>query len=353
MQRSSIRIAIGGLVMLLAGGCASPAARKPVGRPDQSAPPPIPGVASATDAEGRRVAPSQSKLDPADAEAIASLAGAFDVSFTFTENEALRPGYELRAPSHTAAREVVLLLERSADFVSLQHLLLVADGSVIVKHWREDWRHAPATALAYIDAQTWEAGPFESAGRPGTWVRSVYEADAAPAYSAWGRWTHKPEGSFWSSQSPVLAPLPRREAARIGEYEVLWVQDDVTLRSQGGWEQLQQITKAPFVPSQTPLAREQGRIEYRPLPSQAAAEAQTAAEAYWQRVGPYWAQARRAWAQQFSPAREVTLSSVIDGQPRWRKLFDLIQAAADDQADPDSIYPALEAAIEQSVVSRP
>ena len=350
---SFVRIAIGGLIVVLSTGCVSPSAPPPGGRPTSNAESATQSMPEGPVANTPPSTAPVAGLDPADAQAIASLAGVFDVSFEFTETEPLRPGYQLRAPSRTAAREVVLLLERSAEFVSLQHLLLVADGTVIVKHWREDWQHAPSTALAYIDAQTWKAVPFESSGRTGVWVRSVFDADAAPAYSSWGRWAHGADGSAWSSQSPVLAPLPRREAARAGEYEVLWVQDEITLRSQGGWVQKQKLTKAPFVPSRTPLVREEGNIEYRPLPGDSAATALTAAQAYWQRVGPYWAQARRAWAAQFPPGRELVLSSLADGQPRWRKLFDLIQEAADDRAEPESIYSSLESIIQQSTVSRP
>jgi hypothetical protein len=334
------------LLILMAGllglfiGCASPGAMPPT----QRAPGLVSDVArSPRGANPEAVAPV---IDPADREAIRRLAGQFRVEMTYEEIEAMREGYALRPTVQTSAREAVRIVEQASDRVVLEHLLLVGDGPLVVKHWREDWVYAPERAVQYVDRRTWRWASYPAAGEPGVWVRTIFEADGAPVYSGWGRWEHGSGGSEWTSQGRVLAPLPRRESARAGEYEVAWIADRVRVDEGGGWTQWQQLTKADFVPTRPPLALESGRIDYVPIADDAIG---IAVEAYWNRVGPYWAEARVAWRQLWESREEVTLDAAAGEVPRWRRLFQRVNAAAAAGDPPASIRPDLARVLRESV----
>ncbi|MEL7086920.1 MAG: DUF6607 family protein, partial [Planctomycetota bacterium] len=302
-----------------------------------------------------------------DRAAILGLAGAYDVAYRYEEMVALRAGYTPTPAQEARAREWVLVVEDTGDRIGLQHLLLVGESALVVKHWRQDWRYAPVTALQYVDARIWRRAGFALAGRPGVWTRSVTEADGGPAYTNWGRWSHddaspvepsnandpepppgraeeKPASggetvrSSWSSATPVLAPLPRRESARQNDYEVQWVQDRIT-STPTGWTQRQSVTKSVFVPTVPPLVREAGVVTYR----RAGGLDVAAAEAYWERVGPYWAVGRAAWAAALRSRRDVKVFSEANGRVRWRQLFNVVDAAVNANQAPESVRPKFDA----------
>lgn len=277
-----------------------------------------------------------------DREAILGLAGAFAVEYRYEETVVLREGYTPALPYRAQATEVVWVAEDAGDRIVLQHLLLIGEPALVVKHWRQDWVHAPAEALQYVDNHVWQRRGFNLAELPGVWTRTVYEADGAPAYTNWGRWSHETGVSSWSSSTSVLAPLPRREAARAGDYEVVWVEDRIT-RTPDGWSQEQDLTKSVFVPTVPPLVRESGVVRYAAAGNPTLARA--AAQAYWQEVEPYWGQARAAWAQRFARGRDVSLRSEHEGEPRWRRLFAVIDAAADVGLDPAEARKRIEAVL--------
>lgn len=307
-----------------------------------------------------------------DRAAILSLAGVYEVTFRYEEVAALRSGYELAAPQRSSAREWIFVVEDQGDRIVLQHLLLIGEPALVVKHWRQDWQHAPATALQYVDAQIWRHGAFALAGMPGVWTRSVMEVDDGPAYTNWGRWSHAetmnaesnyttaPDtqgspvsntangiGSIWTSVTPVLAPLPRREASRQNDYEVLWVEDEIALTPQG-WAQQQSLTKSVFVPTVPPLVRESGLVSYQRSETLDVA----AARAYWNQVGPYWAEARAAWGQALRSRRDLKVFAEANGQVRWRRLFAVVDAAVKAGVTPAEARPRFDELMREYVERR-
>ena len=356
------RVIVGGWIVFLTGCATAPSADTAAGNRE-------PTVESQTALPEKDQGPLAR-----DRSAILGLAGVFDVDYRYEEVVALREGYTPALPQKARAREVVLVAEDTPDRIVLQHLLLIGDPALIVKHWRQDWRHAPSTALQYVDDQIWRRAPFPQAGSEGVWVRSVFEADGAPTYSNWGRWSHPAEpadpataeaspvvGSEpaapeddveeaevrWSSLTPVLAPLPRRESARRGDYEVMWVGDEITL-TPSGWSQQQSLTKSVFVPTVPPLVRESGSVTYRRLEQDSAATA----EVYWQNVGPYWAVTREAWAEVFRSRRDVKIFDQVNGAPRWRSVFAVVEAAASAGQPVEEIRQALDPVFREFVERR-
>lgn len=364
MRLFSIQSCIAGALVAIATGCVAP---PPSETPRAEASP------TAAVAAPPLPSPAQQAL-ARDRAAILGLAGAYDVEYRYEEVVVLRSGYELTPPQEARAREWVLVVEDAGDRIVLQHLLLVGEPALVVKLWRQDWQHAPKTSLQYMDAWIWRRAPFALAELEGVWTRSVIEADGGPAYTNWGRWTHREAGAkadapldpasnpqasvtaeensggggaSWSSATPVLAPLPRRESARRGDYEVLWVEDEITL-TPTGWAQQQSVTKSVFVPTVPPLVRETGVVTYRRATGLDAA----AAEAYWQKVGPYWAVARAAWAEVLRSRRDVKIFAEVNGQPRWRRLFGVVDAAIAAGQSPEETRAAFNEALREYVERR-
>lgn len=279
--------------------------------------------------------PRQAQPEAEDLEAVLAMAGTFAVSYRHAETAALAPGRVLAKPYVADALECVRVVERSPYRVSLQYLLLIGDGPLVVKHWREDWQYAAGRRLVYRgpapDGGLWSVktvSPVE-----GQWTRTVYGADDAPGYAAVGRWTHRGAVgdagavSEWDAQEPGAAPASRHASDRSGHdaVRVAWarVQDRVVVHhggANGGWTREESVVKLDA--SGTPLAREHGVIRYE----RRGGGDPPAVGAYWERVGGFWALVRAGWAQRLPAGATLRVRDRLSAGPRWRALFALADA---------------------------
>ncbi|MEM1447441.1 MAG: DUF6607 family protein [Planctomycetota bacterium] len=268
-----------------------------------------------------------------DRQAILSLAGGYLVDYRFEETAALRPGVEVAPPYTASAVEWVVVAQDTGERVVLQHLLVMGEPARVVKHWQQTWDYAPSAVLRYVDENAWEVRDLLSPAQLGRWSRTISEADGSPSYGAWGRWTHgETTGSQWAASTAVLAPPPRRDGLRRGAYQAVLVRDRIQVVDDG-WLQQSALTKR-FINDNTPgLARESGVVSYRRIDDEAQRTAAFAAAArYWRRVGPFWAEARRAWDDWLAEGDTVRLRAEVEGQPRWRRMFDLAEAAGETRS---------------------
>ena len=302
-------------------GCAGGHAAAPLSGPSASEPAVTPGTAAGV------VTPDAAPTR--DIEAVLAMAGTFAVSYRHAESAALAPGRALAEPYTADARESVRVVEQTPGRVSLQHLLLIGEAPLVVKHWREDWEHAAPQRLVYD-------GPVPGGGRwsvqavsseAGTWTRTVYAADDAPGYAAAGRWTHRGGVSEWEADAPAVAPVARHEADRSaddadGGDRAAWgqVHDRVVVQQGGGWTREESVVKLDA--AGTPLAREHGVIRYvrrgdTPPPQ---------VTEYWQRVGGFWQTVRAGWAQRLPVGSVCVVRDRLADGPRWRAVFGLADA---------------------------
>ena len=262
-----------------------------------------------------------------------ALAGTFAVSYRHAETTTLSPGRALAEPYVAEARECVRVVDRAPGRVSLQHLLLIGDAPLVVKHWREDWEYAATQRLVFD-------GPVSGGGRwsvqtvspePGQWTRTVYAADDAPGYAAVGRWTHRGGVSEWETDGSAAAPAARHtldRAARDGT-GAAWgrVQDEVVVVQHGavagGWTREESVVKLSAAGA--PLAREHGVVRY----VRRGAGDPPAVVAYWRRVGGFWAAVRTGWAERLTAGTTHVVQDRLADGPRWRALFALAEMYAD------------------------
>lgn len=232
---------------------------------------------------------SQSEFER-DRQAILAMQGEYAVTFDFREMVPIAPGYELADPKITPAREIVVVVEDTGDFIMLQHLLIAGEGDnpFIVKHWRQDWRYEPATVLAFQGFDDWTVEDVAAADRAGAWSQTVYQVDDSPRYAAVAPWTHDANGvSTW--EPPVSwRPLPRRDDTTRDDYDVIAAVNRHTV-TDWGWTHEQDNSKLSIEDGVAhELVREVGVNTYR---NTELSNAQAARD-YWDATQDYWALVR-------------------------------------------------------------
>ena len=271
-----------------------------------------------------------------DRRAILALAGEFRVTFDFLETVTYLPGAERARPYQSWATEYVSVIDEQADFISLQHVMVMRfideDGSIrgpfVQKHWRQDWHYQAHQTLAFEGDGRWQVLPSEDA--EGTWTQTVHQVDDTPRYSATGRWTHRGDYSAWEAER-AWRPLPRREQSVRDDYDVMASRHRVSI-TPDGWVHEQDNLKAVLddsgrLDADTPyLAREQGLARYQRIVDQDF----SAGYAYWEETEGYWALVREWWQSLLARKESFRLLPSVDGQPLFMPLFEGAARAADD-----------------------
>ena len=276
------------------------------------------------------IATSDTKQEK-DRAAILAMQGEYKVDFDFQETVVLQAGYERRAPKHSDAFEVVLVVESSAKTIVLQHILVVGGGSV-VKHWRQDWTYEAGERFEFAADQTWTTKPITADKRKGAWTQCVYEVSDAPRYCGTGTWNHRYGVSTWTSDR-TWRPLPRREYTVRSDYNALNVENRHTVTPQG-WTHEQDNTKVIRSGSKTQgiLVREFGFNNYRRIDGHDFSSAYR----YWSKTSDYWRVVRDAWSERFAQNKQVVLKTEVDGMPIITAMFSMAESieSASDKPEP-------------------
>lgn len=284
-----------------------------------------------------------------DREAILKMAGTFKVTFGFEETLPLQEGYQLAKPYSTAAEELVIVVENTERFVSLQHLLVVRhEGEThVINHWRQDWAYQPARAFGYNGDGSYRFYDADWKRLNGHWVQLVYNVADSPRYAAHGRWQHRAGFSKWISSDDFLRPKPLRDMKRE-DYNVLRGKHSITV-TDFGWAHGQDNVKDKLgtkeATAKTVVAIEEGLNRYTRVPD----ENFEKAHAYWKNTEPFWKEVRSVWADVFDGTDRLELAKRWKGDPLFNHLFGL----ADEywgQADVSEARPRIEAIIDAFVV---
>jgi hypothetical protein len=248
-------------------------------------------------AHGSLLAASSFEKDRA---AILGMAGEFRVTFNFEETVPLVPGYELRKPYESAAKELVTVADDQGDQITLQHLLVVTDmdGPMVIKHWAQIWTYEDKHVLNYEGNMTWRPKTRTDKKVKGTWTQYVTQVDDSPRYKAAGEWTHDGNYSAWTSQ-PSTRPLPRREYTKRDDYDLVKCVNRHVI-TPDGWTHLQQNRKYVRRNGQNhSLCLERGINTYQRVTKATKIDKEdfAAARKYWRETHPFWAKVRAVWNQ--------------------------------------------------------
>jgi hypothetical protein len=268
-----------------------------------------------------------------DRRAILAMAGPYRVSFDFLEVVRFDPELKQDAPYQSWGTEYVFVAESRPDFIALQHILamrvLQPDGKasepIVVRHWRQEWRHEAERLLAYQGANTWAPRETPAAQRKGTWVQSVYQVDDSPRYASRGRWQHTDGMSTWISDE-TWRPLPRREFSVRKDYDVLVGTNRHTITPQG-WVQEENNLKL-VMNSNKYLSREYGVARYERIRDYDFGPGET----YYRRTEPFWAEVRAAWRELEQGRGRFGVRAPVDQAQLFMPFFDYAERLAEGAA---------------------
>ncbi|MEO1236999.1 MAG: DUF6607 family protein [Planctomycetota bacterium] len=347
-----LRLAIGGLFLgacLGSGGCVGGGAVTPTPTADPGT------IVSDTEADRRE----------ADRAAILAMAGAYTLDLPAAPADASGGDSGGNSGGGGGERVWVGVAEDTGDRIVLVRLLVTGEPALVVKTGREDWVYRPESVLRYVGDGVWRRETLEAGD--GVWTRTVYAADGGPGYGAVGRWTHHTSDdaltggdtdvSVWAPTLPTRMPPATAWNSSHGP-PAQAVLDRVTVRLARNparralhWRLEQAVTRlrsarAPGVSPRTVWAS-----DYTPATrvdeDQAGFEE---AEAYWRRVAPFWAAARAAWDDVLSGSGPWQVRETIDGEPRWRRLFELADAAAGSTTDLEAWREQVQAVLADGMV---
>ena len=237
-----------------------------------------------------------------DRRAILAMLGEYQVTFNFNETVVLRPGYVRKEPKHSAGFETVVLVDDSGSSISMQHILVGADG-ITIKHWRQEWIYEQSSHWAYVGNQRFEHHHRKPASVPGTWTQLVFEVNDGPRYAGSGRWNHRYGVSTWTSER-TWRPLPRREYTTRNDYQLLNVENRHTITPQG-WTHEQDNTKVVREGGEdTILVREFGFNDYRRITGFNFSPGLT----YWKATESFWSVVRARWDDELDKEGRIVLS---------------------------------------------
>ncbi|MCS6823211.1 MAG: hypothetical protein NZ529_02860 [Cytophagaceae bacterium] len=248
-----------------------------------------------------------------DRDAIKSLAGCYKVTFEFAETFAPDTSYQYHPRKFDWGIEYVFIIEDTDRKISLQHLLIVND-TTIVKHWRQDWVYENTELLSYYKDNEWKKIKLPADKAKGTWTQKVYQVDDSPRYEGYGTWLHVDGRHFW--ESVCDAPLPRREILKRNDYNVLRRHSRIELTPYG-WILEQDNEK--IIRSQEGdklLCWEKGfekflRGDYNCQP----------AIKWWEKNKLYWADVRKVWNEIITQNNVVKIEKKIDNKFLFEQLF--------------------------------
>lgn len=263
-----------------------------------------------------------------DQKAIKSMCGCYEVKFNFAETFKYSKDLENYVPSmdkHETALEWVQAIEDQPQKISLQHLLLVGNNTVI-KHWRQDWLFQNTKLYDYNGFNDWKVVNLKPSDVKGQWTQKVYEVSDEPRYEASASWANVDGRTFWNSTAN--APLPRREYTKRDDY-------NITLRNN-----TQEITKNGWIHDQdnkkiirsaegkdVVLAEEKGYNTY----TKVADEKCKVAQEWWAKNQDFWKKVCAKWQVEFDKNQNIKLKNMVNDQPLFVHLSKLKTNASQEE----------------------
>ena len=255
--------------------------------------------------------------------AILAMQGKYRVYFDFMETMGFVEKYQPKNPYQSWATEFVVVADEKKDFISLQHIIVMYfkqdDGSisdsVVMKHWRQDWKYEDSEINAFIGNKTWVKNKIPLSKKRGTWSQAAYQVDDTPRYQSYGKWTHSKNFSSWSSNE-TWRPLPRREFSIRDDYDVMIGFNTQTI-TPTGWVHEQNNKKVVLNDGHQVLAKEIGIARYQRIKD----FNWEAGTDYWKNTNIFWRAVREAWNRKLDNSNNFKLRNKVDGEMLFSKLF--------------------------------
>lgn len=249
-----------------------------------------------------------------DQNAIKEMCGCYEVSFQYTETFSPEIDYEKKLDYTAYALEWAEIVEDKENEISIQHLLVINDSTVI-KHWRQDWLFENNEMFSYDTGNTWKFYDKKKEQVEGQWTHKVYQVDDSPRYSGSATWVHYDNKTYWENESN--SPLPRREYSKRDDYNLMKRGNRQELTKEG-WIHEQDNKKIIQHEdgSEELLVMEKGYNTYEKVDD----EKCEIAKDWWSSNKKYWAKVRKIWDDIYAKSEVLELKKSVDGMPLFMHL---------------------------------
>lgn len=276
---------------------------------------------------------------------IEKLCGCFDVEFKYAETFSPDREYKFHEREDiSAGLELAIPIEIGERKISIQHLLVV-NGGMIVKHWREDWVYEPTEIWEYQGDMRWVKKSVSATATKGKWLQTVWEVSDAPRYQGFSEWIQTDGKLFW--QNTTDAPLPRREYTTRNDYNILRRTNRVIL-TDSGWIHEQDNKKIVRKEGKDKLiAEEKGFNTYRRQSDQYCEAAKT----WWNKNQEYWTKVRAAWNDYFSKHESVGIKERVNGLVLFELMSKMGKEYLDNKIKPADIDAEIRKGLDSFLIS--
>lgn len=257
---------------------------------------------------------ADSKMEQ-DQALIKSMSGIYKVSFNFAETFSSDTGYKYHPRYNEWGIEYVFVAEEAPGRVVLQHLL-IANDSMIIKHWRQDWVYENRDVYKYYKDNEWIKETLTAEKAKGTWTQKVYQVDDSPRYESYGTWVHVDGKHFWEGTND--APLPRREYTTRNDYNVMRRHSRMEILPDG-WmleQDNEKVVRGNGIDKTICWEKGMERFTKGNYDS-------TPATKWWDKQKSYWADVRKAWDEVYTKTPELKLATKVDNKRLYESLFEL------------------------------
>ncbi|WP_350293782.1 DUF6607 family protein [uncultured Croceitalea sp.] len=258
-----------------------------------------------------------------DKKAIKDMCGCYDITFKYTETFAPEVDYEKRLDYTAGAIELALPIVDQEDKISIQHLLVINDTTVI-KHWRQDWEFENQKVFYYDKDNNWVFQTLPMDEVKGQWTQKVFQVDDSPRYSGSATWVHTDGKHYWENKAS--SPLPRREYTKRKDYNVMFRGNRQEI-TKYGWLHEQDNDKIVRKDGKEDvlLVQEKGFNVY----TKVADDKCKVAMDWWKEHNGFWADVRTSWDELYDREGNLTLAKKVEGKPLFMHLYPLEKMNAD------------------------
>lgn len=257
----------------------------------------------------------------AEQKAVKRLCGCFEVDFKYAETFAADTAYKYHPRYHVGGLEWVTAEEAGDKKTVIQHLL-VADDSMIIKHWREDWVYEQHDWWQFTHDASWKQVTVDKAAVKGQWTQTVWEVDDAPRYQGSSKWISNDGKYYWENTTD--APLPRREYTKRKDYNVMQRTNRIIV-TDTGWlheQDNKKLVRTDGGPDRF-LAEEKGYNRYVRVDDSKCKQA----AAWWQKHRVFWSVVRQSWEELLKGKQFLHLQAKVDDKLLYEQLDELEDAA--------------------------
>ena len=250
-----------------------------------------------------------------DQTAILGMCGCYEIDFNFAETFGGEEGYEYHDNYNAGALEWVFPISQEKDKIVIQ-LLLVANDTMIIKHWRQDWEYENQNLYVYDKDHSWKYKKLPADQVKGQWTQKVFQVDDSPRYEGSATWVHSDGRHYWEATAD--APLPRREFTKRRDYNVMVRRNRQEITADG-WVHEQDNRKVLREGEDKVLVHEKGWNTYVKTDDKKC----LAAKDWWNKNQQYWADVRTIWDEVFASQKTLSINMKVENKIMYKRLFEL------------------------------